>query len=697
MAADPYRYFRIEARELTDQLTASLSGLVRGAPTAEVVGMVLRHAHTLKGASRVVGQTGIADCAHALEELLEPFRGSSERIGEDPLDRMQALVDTISAAIAALDEQPAEPKPAPVAEIATPPATPATPTAPAAPAAPHHEPTETTADVAPTARASLAEIDAVIEGVLQARGQLSVLRAGLEQITQIRARLHENPGPRPIDRLRKIADLELASEQVQRVLTESTDRIDRELRTAHDTAERLRLVPVESIVPDLERSARDVAAAQGKRVLVDVTGGRMRLDAPVLAAAQAALRQIVRNAVAHGIETPPERLAAGKAAAGRVRVDVVQNAGTVVFSCTDDGRGIDLTAVREVLGRTGRPAPLDDDQVLDQLMRGGISTASTVSEISGRGIGLDVLRDAARQLGGRVSIRTSSGRGTTIDLTTPLSLTAQDVILIDAGGGVALPLNAVRQTLRVPAGEITYGPRGETLIHDGRILPFLPLPAALGDTDCTSRSHPAWSVLLLDGPAAPDGSSTPVAIGVRRLIGTASIAIRALPPLTPPTPLVAGVWIDIDDRPRLVLDPGTLAGLAVGRHASRSAVPAPRAPILVVDDSLTTRMLEQSILESAGYQVELASSAEEGLELATKRPFSLVLVDVEMPGMDGFAFVEQTRARPELRHLPCILVTSRASAADRQRGVEAGARAHLDKGEFYQGTLLDRIAELLAE
>jgi two-component system chemotaxis sensor kinase CheA len=198
-------------------------------------------------------------------------------------------------------------------------------------------------------------------------------------------------------------------------------------------------------------------------------------------------------------------------------------------------------------------------------------------------------------------------------------------------------------------------------------------------------------VLVLQSPTGP------VAIGVRRLIGTATIAIRPLPRLAPVAPLVSGIWLDVDTRARLVLDPEELIRLSTTRRTMSTTDALPLAPILIIDDSLTTRMLEQSVLESAGYRVELAASAEEGLALATRKPYALVLVDVEMPGMNGFEFVEQTRARPELRHLPCILVTSRASAEDRARGLAAGARAHIDKREFHQGTLLDRISELLGE
>jgi two-component system chemotaxis sensor kinase CheA len=663
---DPYRYFRIEARELIDELIAGLAGLGRGESATDLVGGLLRHTHTLKGAARVVGLPGIADHTHALEGLLEPFRAVATGVPSETLEEMLGLIDEIGDLLRALaiDEAPG-PEPATVVA----------PTVPAPRA-------EAVAEVGPemvrTARASLAEIDAVIDGVGHSRTQLSALRDALAQGNQAFGKVEFSDDQRE------------SLGAVRRAVDTCIDRMERELRTVYDVAERLRLVPVTSIVPDLEGAARDVAAAQGKRVHLEVGGGQLRLDAPVLAAVQGALRQIVRNAVAHGIEPTADRLAAGKPAGGRVRLQVSQNAGQVVFSCTDDGRGVDLDAVRRELSRDHPdPSRLDDQQVLDRLAFGGVSTAGTVSEVSGRGIGLDVVRDAATRLGGRVTIRTRPGAGTTIDLTTPLSLSAQDVLLVDDGTAMALPLAAVRETARVRADDITAGLGGELLRYRDQDLPFLPLAAALGDDTATGRSQPVWSAVILTGRTGP------VAIGVRRLIGTATIAIRPLPRSAPVDPLISGIWLDVDTRARLVLDPAVLAAAATRHRSITVAAPVPLAPILIVDDSLTTRMLEQSVLESAGYRVELAASAEEGLLMATRTPYALVLVDVEMPGMDGFAFVEQTRARPELRHLPCILVTSRASAQDRRRGLEAGAKAHIDKREFHQGTLLSRISELL--
>ena len=682
--ADQYRYFRIEARELADALTSGLTGLSGGAQTSGQVGLLLRNAHTLKGAARVVSAAMIADLAHAFEEVLEPYRHSGDPIPADALSMLQVIVDGISDQIRQLDASPTVPPQSRETAVSSFVAAGAIPVVGALAQEPRDE----------TARVRLTEIDDVIDGVGQALTQVRTLLTCVAQLGDLRSRLGDPAGTRPSDRPQRVAGLEGVTENVQRTIGSCAERISRELREVHDVAQRLRLVPVDSIAHDLERAARDVATEQGKQVKIDLTGGQIRLDAPVLAAAQVALRQIVRNAVAHGIEPPHERLAAGKPPAGQLHLQISRAGSSLMFRCDDDGRGIDLHAVRRQLQLSGtleEAGHSSDQRVLELLMEGGVSTATVLSEVSGRGIGLDVVRDAAQRLGGEVRISTTPGRGTTIELTAPGSLTAQQVLIVEAGHKVAVPLSAVRTTARVPMEQISRSVAGETLTHDGETLPFMPLASILGDTEPGDIEQSAWTVLILRSPACT------AAVGVSRLLSTADIAIRPVPDPAPVSPMVSGVWLDLDGRPRLVLDPAVVVTIAA-QHRGLDLTQRPEpAPILVIDDSLTTRMLEQSILQSAGYQVDLAASAEEGLWMAANRPYSLILVDVEMPGMDGFAFVEQTRARAELRHLPCILVTTRSSSEDRQRGIDAGARAHIDKGEFHQGRLLTLIAELLAE
>jgi two-component system chemotaxis sensor kinase CheA len=445
----------------------------------------------------------------------------------------------------------------------------------------------------------------------------------------------------------------------------------------------------------LERSARDVAQTLGKRVLFEGRGGDVRLDAPVLDAVQGALLQLVRNAVAHGIETPAGRLAAGKSAEGRIAVEVLRRGRQVVFRCRDDGAGIDLEAVRRSAQRKGlidasAPAP-DTDALLQLLLRGGLSTSGAVTEVAGRGIGLDVARETAQQLGGEMRVQTAAGQGTTLELRVPLSLASLEALLVETGGSVvAIPLDALRGTLRLGEPDIARSAQGDTLVHQGQAIPYVALSRLLDGAAKGSSRHRASALIVEHGGAL-------AALAVDRLRTVTTIVLRPLPELAPASALVAGVALDDDGNPQLVLDVEALVLAAQHAGAATPEAAKPPIPVLVIDDSLTTRMLEQSILESAGYAVHAAVSGEEGLEQARRQPYALFLVDVEMPGMDGFTFIERTRADPALRNVPAMLVTSRASPADRQRGVEVGARAYIVKSEFAQSEFLEQVRQLVQE
>jgi len=254
-----------------------------------------------------------------------------------------------------------------------------------------------------------------------------------------------------------------------------------------------------------------------------------------------------------------------------------------------------------------------------------------------------------------------------------------------------VPLDAVLTCVRLLPEQATAAAVTGKMAHDGKAVPFLPLARALyAGTTVPEGGGPTVAVVVgLDGEA--------VAVGVDRLAGTSTLVVRPLPDLAPAAPVIGGVSMDLDGNPRLVLDPQGLVAetLRLGGGGAAPDEPVRRLPILVVDDSLTTRMLERSILESAGYEVDLAASGEEGLELARSRRYGLYLTDIDMPGIDGFAFVAETRADPELAGVPAILVSSRASAEDRQRGAAVGASAYVVKGEFNQEELLAQIRRLV--
>lgn len=686
MAQDAYKYFRIEARELLEQLGQGVLKLEQGASAADAVPHLLRVAHTLKGAARVVKQREIADAAHAIEDALVPFREAAAPVPQQAIDATLGQVDAITRQLAALTA-PAE-------------------TASASAPAPGQN---AAGETLQTLRVDVAEMEVLLDGVAEAYAQLAALRGNTQtlerarQLAQMLAKQHAaglNGAAASGGKSAPGAVVSMAEELpnlvagAARNLSDGIEQIDRELRQVRDAAERLRLLPAGMLFTLLERTARDAARALGKRIVFEGKGGDVRLDAHVVGALQGALVQLVRNAVAHGIEPEAARRAASKDAEGRVEIAVVRRGKQVAFVCRDDGAGLDVEALRRAALRRGLledPArQLNPDELLQLLLKGGISTSGTVTEISGRGVGLDVVRVAAEQLGGSVQVETRPGAGTTIEVLAPVSLSSLDALVVEAGGvRAAMPLEAVRRTLHIEASQVASTPGGQTIVHDGRVIPFLSLDRPLTPNRRGARAARAWPTVVV-------GSGDAVAaIGVDGLLGTANIVLRPLPALAPGDPIVAGAALDTAGNPQIVLD---AAGLVARASRGETAMP-PHAvavrPILIIDDSLTTRMLEQSILEAAGYEVDLATSAEEGLFKARQSDYALFLVDVEMPGMDGYTFVAQTRADAVLRNTPAILVTSRNEPGDRERGEAAGASAYIVKGEFDQTVLLARIRKLM--
>lgn len=668
MAEDPLKYFRIEARELVQGLSKGALALEKGTASAEAVRGLLRLAHTLKGAARVVRQPEIAEQAHALEEALQPFREGGAPARE-VVDRVLQKLDAISTRLEALDRPTGAPA-----------------TTPSAP----EERFE-------TVRVELRDMDFLLERVGGSAARLGALRARLETQGEAGARLRAALGPvlRSADagaaRRLRIAVEEALADLERKRGDASADAVESaaEIGQARELVDRLRLVPAGAIFGALERAARDAAQAQGKEIEFRTTGGDVRLEANVLAGVHEILLHLVRNAVSHGIEAPRSRAAAGKVPAGLVEIRTARRGHRAVFSCRDDGRGIDVGAVKSAALRrglivAGEEGEVDAARAVALILKGGLTTTERADQVSGRGIGLDVVGTTAARLKGEVTVRTDAGAGTMFEIAVPVSLSALRALVVEAAARrVALPLDAVREVVWItPAARAASAEDGESLVRAGGAVPLLSLGALLDPAAAIASSRAA--VLVGDGPQA-------VALGVDRVLGAENLVMRAVPSSAGAPAWVAGASIPEQGEPLLVLDPAALPA-----RWSRGAAPAPAAPlprVLVVDDSLTTRMLERSILESAGYEVDLAVSGEEGLEFARRRRYGIFVVDVEMPGMDGFEFVRATRAESALAAVPAILVTSRASDDDRRRGLESGARAYLVKSEFDQNVLLRAIAE----
>jgi two-component system chemotaxis sensor kinase CheA len=470
MAQDPFKYFRVEAHELVDQLGKGVLELEREGPG--VLPKLLRLAHTLKGAARVVRRPDIAEYAHAIEGALQPYRESAEGMPREAIDAVLELIDRIAGGLASLGQ--AEPQAAPEAGPAAAVATPALPGA----------------EPARSVWAEVGELDLLLEGVTETHAQLGSFRRAGETIGRARALAEQLVDQMALkrDRARNDKTAGIADELrsivrgLDRSLAAAHERIGRELQQVRDSAEQLRLVPAGALFAFLERAARDAAHAVGKLVKFESRGGEVRLDSAVLRVMHEVLLHIVRNAVAHGIESETDRRIAGKPQSGRVSVEVLRRGRRIVFRCSDDGRGIDVEAVRRAALRKGTQAAADMTQprLIELLLAGGISTSVNLTEVAGRGVGMDVVRAAMARLRGTITAESTPGKGTTFELTVPLTLAATEALLMEAGGTiVAVPFDAVRHVVHSSGQEIYKTARGHEMVHDGHAMPYVALAQLL--------------------------------------------------------------------------------------------------------------------------------------------------------------------------------------------------------------------------
>lgn len=702
-ARDPKRFYRIEARELLDTLSAELLRLSRGEAPPEAVTRLFRAAHTLKGAAAVVGDAEVVELARIIEDVLGDHRDQGTELDEQEISEFLRMVDGIEALLGADLAPKPEPSRGPEADRTLP----GTVAAPAAPAS----------DTVEAVRIEPRELDALTENLAGAELQNRALERELRELErdvatltalsgellgslqsgELGAELSHNQRLRFKDSLRDVLD-QLAKNQ--RATLSRADSIAHELRQARAELGRLELVPVSTLFPALERALLVAAHSVKKSVRWQGIGGDTRVDRRLLPRIKDALLHMVRNAVDHGIESESERTRAGKPSTGTVAIRVERRGSRVSFSCEDDGAGVDVPRVRATAIERGLVTSgdeLDEQATLALLFRSGFSTRGRVTDLSGRGVGLDVVGATAATLLGEARIRTERGSGSTVELVVPLSLsTALTVELASDDTSVLMPMDAVVAIGRAPRDAIQKSGRGEVLIHEAELLPVLRLGASLGlrTTERGADTQLAYAVVQVD--------STRFALLADRAAGIREAVVRALPWAAGTPEGVAGAALDVDGDALLVLDPRGLATILRGqdgRALAPAAAPEARRylPILVIDDSLTTRMLEQSILETAGFSVEVATCAEEGLELAKKGNYSLFVCDVEMPGMNGFEFCQITRADARLAETSVILVTSLGSDEHRARGAEAGASAYVVKGQFEQDYFLDRVKSLVRE
>ena len=475
----------------------------------------------------------------------------------------------------------------------------------------------------------------------------------------------------------------------------------------HDSIRRMRMLPIATLLDYFPRMVRDLARERGKSVSLQTEGADTEVDRQTLELLRDPLTHVVRNAIDHGIEPPEERLSCGKPRQGVLRLRAEQRGDRLVLEVSDDGRGIDLKAVREAAVERGmlsqqEAAALNEAETLELIFRSGLSTTKQVSAISGRGVGMDVVRQNVEQLRGLIQAQTQAGKGATFLLTLPLTLATSNVLLMQvAGQTVGLPLMNVDRILRVDASQ-TGAIEGRPAIYaEGRLLPLVDLAHLLelpGKLLGANRPAPKDAKMHVAIIAMADKR---IAARVDGFLATQEVVIKPLGRQVRRVRNIAGAAVLGNGQVVLILNPADLIKSAHARQGTFALSPgkpeATRRHILVVDDSITTRTLMKHILANAGYEVSTASDGQEALDLirgGDSLP-DAVVSDVNMPNMDGFALTETLREDARYARLPVVLVTSLESQQDRIRGLDAGADAYITKGSFDQRELQETIERLI--
>jgi chemosensory pili system protein ChpA (sensor histidine kinase/response regulator) len=479
-------------------------------------------------------------------------------------------------------------------------------------------------------------------------------------------------------------------------------RLNRELQ---QNLLRVRMVPLYSVAERLYRTVRQTARDVDKRAQLDIQGGELEIDRSVLEKVTAPLEHLLRNALAHGIETPEERRAAGKAEFGEIVLSARQSGNEMMLTVKDDGAGLNFARIREKAEANGLllPGVEPTETLLSQMIfAAGFSTAETVSQVSGRGVGMDVVKSEISALGGRIDITSTSGAGTCFSIYLPLTLAMTQAVMLQAAKhDYAIPTPLVQQVLELnPAGLEQAMAAGEVTWRGAR-YPFSYLPHLLGDPEAVHEVQRYNPVVLLQS------GSSQVAVLVDVIEGTREIVVKNIGPQMARITGVVGATVRGDGRVILILNPVPLAlrwasqpRTAVERKAPAEVVEVSAAlqppMVLVVDDSLTVRKITTRLLTREGFRVDSAKDGVDALEKMRDLVPDVVLLDVEMPRMDGFELARVMRSDARLKSVPIIMITSRTADKHRNHALEIGVNVYLGK-PYQEQQLLDNIAEQLGQ
>jgi two-component system chemotaxis sensor kinase CheA len=713
--------FLDELDEQVHAMNAELLALEQDPADSEHLRALFRVAHNVKGAARVADVPMVEEAFHSLESLFAAVRDAGRLLVPDDFALLFASADAIADAGQRIRrEQPLGDSPlvailprirdAVAAPVSAPTATPSAPRlAPAAPAEriirPHParsaqpalEPAtrstdaiETTAELVRVAPARLDELMAYAGELLVASSRvqerLTELHAVRDTIRELRSNsVGTNGGTVPI--------LQQDMERVSQSFAADTRTLSRITNQLGSMVRDLRMRPFADACQALPRAVRDVAAVAQKEVRLELLGQDVDSDRAVVDALREPLLHLVRNAIDHGIEPPEERVAAGKSRDGTIRVGATLHGGKLVVTVSDDGAGVDTESLRRAYARQGRVAPESERDLGLTLLAGGISTREKATAISGRGVGLDAVRATMERIGGSVDLQWERGKGTTFILECPpTTATIRALLFLVGGQAFALPSSNVERLVRVRRADLRYA-EGRALFANGETpVPVTLLSQILGIPGTAEFAELSYAVLSRAG-------SRRALLVVDAFLAEQEVVIRPVQRAGASLPHIIGGAVLPSGKLALVLSPSSLLASALSVNVAQpmraEATEQRKRRILIADDSITTRTLEQSVLEAAGYDVSTASDGQDAWRKLHERGADLLISDVEMPRMDGITLCENVRRSKDFRELRVILMTGLESDEHRMRGLEAGADAYLGKSTFDQATLLDTIRQLL--
>ena len=726
--ASIFALFRAEADSTLATLSAGVLALEKGCPSNDgQLEALMRAAHSLKGAARIVGAQAAVRIAHTLEDIFVAAQADPATIGRTQGDHLLGAIDllrqiahTPESEISVWDSAQAEAVDRAIANLKLP--------AVARPA-PTPEPDATVLRPAlnvPTpdgfVRVSTDTLNRLFALVSETQVEARWLPAFGSQLSRLRRIQREIAANLTTHRARwtfsplagadeSLAHLQTRLDHFGLLLQERLAELENFDSRLTSLAERLhreavviRMRPLADGVAGFPRMVRDVARQLGKEIRFDVEGAETPVDREVLEKLETLIGHLLRNAIDHGIEFPAERTAIGKPPIGVIRLHASHRAGRLLLAVSDDGSGVDVELIRETVAARGladhaTAARLSEEELLEFLFLPAFSLKTQVTEISGRGVGLDAVQTMVRSMRGSLQIRSTRGKGTRFELHLPLTLAVTRALIFEiAEEPYAIPLSAIAGAVRVATETVCTSEGRQYFTHEGQTVGLVSGHQLLGQPGPARPPAQLPIVILQD-------SRQPYGLVVDRLAGEREIVVHPLDPRLGKIPNIAAGALLEDGRPVLIFDAEDLVRSMEKRSREQSLNPiatgrdAPAGPtrkrILVADDSLTVRELERKLLESRGYEVEVAVDGMQAWNTVRARAFDLVISDVDMPRMDGLSLTRLIKADARLRTLPVVIVSYKDRDEDRILGLEAGADHYLTKASFQNDTLAQTVDLLL--